>query len=110
MNFDYDVPYHYRHGRRTLVHRLLPEEAPEWRSNTPFRAKLRIDWIEPGATIKRVMVLRDVEDNSAYPMFVDDIVSLLHSSIVDHGVVDGMWRVKRTGRTNIAYSLIKVED
>lgn len=110
MNYDYDVPFHYRNGRRTLVHRLIENEDPTWRSNTPFRAKMSIDWIEPGASIKRIMVLRDVDDSSAYPMFVDDIVSMLRMSVVDHGIVDGTWRVKRTGRTNIVYTIVRVED
>jgi hypothetical protein len=107
VNFDYPVPFSYR---GTLIHQVKEGELPEWRENMPFTASLSIDWLEPGASVKRVMILRDNATGSAYPMFVDDLVDLLRHSIVDHGVVSGTWRVKRTGRTNILYTLMKVSD
>jgi hypothetical protein len=107
VNFDYEVPYSYR---GTLMHVVADDDIPEWRENKAFSATLSIDWMEPGATIKRVMVLRDKSTGTAFPMFVDDVIDLLKKSIVDHGVVSGNWRVKRTGRKNVLYTLMKVED
>lgn len=108
MNFDYLVPFSYR---GTLIHMVRDDEVPDWRENTPFQARLSIDWLEPGASIKRVMVLREVEgERRSFPMFVDDIVDLLKNSVVDHGIVTGLFRVKRTGRKTVLYTLVKVGD
>lgn len=106
-NYDYEVPFSYK---GTLIHQVGEGEDPEWRENTPFEATLSIDWLEPGATIKRVMVLRDTTSHTAYPMFVDDIITLMRSAVIDHGIVTGKWRVKRTGRKTVLYTLVKVDD
>lgn len=108
MNFDYLVPYSYR---GTLLHFVNDDEVPDWRENSPIRMTLSIDWMEPGAAIKRVMVLREIDgEHRTFPMFVDDVVDLLKSSVVDHGKVTGLWRVKRTGRKNILYTIVKIGD
>jgi hypothetical protein len=108
MDFGYLVPYSYRGN---LLHLVNEDEVPDWQENEPFRATLSVDWMEPGAAIKRVMVLRGVGENGrAFPMFVDDVVELLKNSVIDHGIVTGLWRVKRTGRKHILYTIVKVGD
>ncbi len=107
MKYDYEVPFSYK---GTLIHQVAEDEVPEWRDNEPFSASLSIDWMEPGAAIKRVVVLRDTSTGTSYPMFVDDIIDLMKKSVIDHGVVTGRWRVKRTGRKNILYTIMRVED
>jgi hypothetical protein len=101
------VPFSHKGN---LIHQVGDNELPQWRPNEPFQATLNIDWLEPGATIKRVIVLRDVDSSATYPMFVDDIMELLRNSVVDHGRISGTWRVKKTGRKNILYTLMKVGD
>ena len=105
LNFDYLVPYS---DRGTLIHQVDENAAPDWQENRPFSAEFSIDWMEPGSALKKVLVLRDTRTGAAYPMLIDDIIELLRTSVVAFGKVSGTWRIKRTGRTKVLYTLVKV--
>lgn len=92
-----------------LMHTVGEDDVPDWRPNDPFIAEMVIDWMEPGASIKRVLLLRETGgDQRCFPMFVDDLLDLLRMSTVRNGVVTGKWRVKKTGRKTVLYTIVKV--
>lgn len=104
--YDYQVPYSYRGN---LLHTLHKDEIPVWEENDAFTADMRIEWFEPGKVAK-VLVLRDTKTNAAYPMYLDDLLVLIRTSVIANGVVSGTWRIKRTGRNVHSYTIVKVDS
>jgi hypothetical protein len=94
----------------TLLHTVGDEDVPDWRENKAFNATLCVDWVEPGARAKRIIILREVDgEERTFPILVDDLIQLLKNSVVRYGVITGRWRVKRTGRNPI-FTIVKVDN
>ena len=105
---EYLIPYS---ARGTLIPLVEDDEVPDWRENRPFRATVSIDWIEPGASSKRVVILREVMgEKRSFPMLLEDLIQLIQTSSINHGVVQALFKVKRNGRKNFTYTLVKVGD
>jgi len=85
---NFKVPYNKAGDLMKSVHRwAVPEE---WRANTPFLAKLKLDgWLAPSA-----VRFKDVDTGLCYPMFLTELVELIKVSEISEGVTHKMhWMV-----------------
>jgi len=85
---NFKVPYNEAGDLMKSVHRwAVPEE---WRDNTPFLAKLKLDgWLAPSA-----VRFKDVDTGLCYPMFLTELVELIKVSEISEGVTHKMhWMV-----------------
>lgn len=76
----------------------------EWRGNTPFEATLRIFELTRGRSSIKYHLIDDLT-GQRWEMFVTDMLDLLTTCAVNHGVVHGRWHVVKRG-TNYGISLI----
>lgn len=81
---------HYPHE----VHGYRPERQV-WRSNEAFEATLTMISMTRGRSA--AYLLWKASDGRVFPMFLSDLVDVLAGKVIDHGVVHGVWQVRKAG-------------
>ncbi len=67
----------------------------DWRPNDPMELTLTLGTVVSGRSAK--YLLWATPDGTTHPMFVIDLVEMMRQTTVVHGVVHGMFRVRKRG-------------
>lgn len=72
------------------------ESGREWRDNTPFEATMELTSFGRGMSAARFHWVD--HEGHRYEMFMKDMEHVIQSTVIDHGVVSGKWRICKRGK------------
>jgi len=88
-------------------------DSTEWRENTPFFAKLRLEKMGRGRSAVRLFWIDTTKEAQketvVYEMFVIDLVEAIQLTTINEGICEGWWEFIKRGQ-NYGIRLMDVND